>query len=332
MMNIFHYGGITMKTRIDMSANGEISLKDGYSRFTQRKRIENRSPASLIFYDDIFKNFCEYQGAETLCSSVTEETIFGFIEFLRERNPAIKDTSINTYLRGIRAILYFLMENGLIPNFKIHQISAEKDIKETYTTAELERLLRKPNAKNCSFAEFRNWAIVCYLLGTGNRARTLCNVKICDLDFQTHEIKLNAVKNKKPYIIPMSRTLEHTLNEYLAYRKGKPDDYLFCNVYGQQITYDALKSAIQRYNHSRGVAKTSIHLFRHTFAKNWILNNGDMFRLQKILGHSSIEIVKEYVNMFGSDLQLNFEVFNPLDNMEIMRRNSGTIKMGKTGA
>ena len=40
---------------------------------------------------------------------------------------------------------------------------------------------------------------------------------------------------------------------------------------------------------------------------------GDIFRLQKLLGHKSMEIVKEYVNMFNEDLQKDFNTFNPLE-------------------
>lgn len=149
------------------------------------------------------------------------------------------------------------------------------------------------------------------------------------MDFESHEVKLQVVKNKKQYIIPLSQTLEQTLQEYLTFRGGTPDDYLFCNIYGEQLTTDALKNCIYKYNTKRGVSKTSTHLFRHTFAKKWILNGGDIFRLQKILGHSSIDIVKEYVNMFGVDLQKNYAEFNPLDNMECMKKNNSRIKMLK---
>jgi len=37
--------------------------------------------------------------------------------------------------------------------------------------------------------------------------------------------------------------------------------------------------------------------------------------LQKLLGHSSLEIVKEYVNIFGTDLKQQFDTFNPLETM-----------------
>ncbi|MCL2671294.1 MAG: tyrosine-type recombinase/integrase [Clostridiales bacterium] len=316
-----------MKKMMSLHTTANPTLKEGYLRFIQRKRAANLSPDTLQFYEDTYSIFIHYIGENTKCNSLCEDTVLDFITYMRERNKAIRDTSINTYLRGLRSILYFFMSEGYTPEFKVKMITAEKPIKETYTNAELERLLKKPNIKTCSFSEYRNWVLVCYLLGTGNRAKTLCNLTISDIDFTSHEIKLRAVKNNKPYIIPLSRTLEKTLAEYIEFRKGGNNDYLFCNSYGQQMCYDALKTAIHRYNKARGVTKTSVHLFRHTFAKNWILNNGDIFRLQKILGHQSIEIVKEYVNMFGSDLQQNFEVFNPLDNMEIMKRNNGTIRM-----
>lgn len=74
---------------------------------------------------------------------------------------------------------------------------------------------------------------------------------------------------------------------------------------------------LARYNRSRGVEKTSAHLYRHTFAKKWIMNGGDIFRLQKILGHSDLSVVKEYVQIFGTDLAVDFDKFNPLDRMEL---------------
>jgi len=112
----------------------------------------------------------------------------------------------------------------------------------------------------------------------------------------------------------MSTALKKVYIEYLKHRGGEDDDYLFCTSHGSQMAGDSMIRAIHNYNKSRGVEKTSIHLFRHTFAKNWVLNGGDIFRLQKILGHSSLDMVKEYVSIFGVDIKKNFDSFNALDN------------------
>ncbi|MFW6015547.1 MAG: tyrosine-type recombinase/integrase [bacterium] len=63
--------------------------------------------------------------------------------------------------------------------------------------------------------------------------------------------------------------MSKVLQEYLLYRKGEADDYLFPTENSTNLKRSGLQSAIKRYNLSRGVNKTSMHLFRHTFAKKW---------------------------------------------------------------
>jgi integrase/recombinase XerD len=168
-----------------------------------------------------------------------------------------------------------------------------------------------------------------YLMATGNREATVCDLKIKDVNFDDDVIILRRTKNGREQIIPMSKAIRAILKEYLKYRKGTAEDFLFCNVNGERLTEAGMRIAIRKYNHKRGVMKTSVHLFRHTFAKKWILNGGDVFRLQKILGHSSMEIVREYVNMFGDDLKRDFDSFNPLDNMGEQKYGRESIKMRK---
>lgn len=54
---------------------------------------------------------------------------------------------------------------------------------------------------------------------------------------------------------------------------------------------------------------------RHSFSKQYILNHGDVFKLQKILNHSDLDMVRNYVNMFTSDIQKDFNEFNPLETL-----------------
>ena len=64
-----------------------------------------------------------------------------------------------------------------------------------------------------------------------------------------------------------------------------------------------LTKNIIQYNRSRGVEKTSIHLFRHTFAKNWITSGGDIITLARVLTHSELEMVKRYSNLYNTDVK-----------------------------
>jgi len=301
-----------MRKRIVInSSGGNLTLEQAFEKFIKVKEIENLVDESLGFYREAFSHLERHYGGDNLCSGVDEDIFFEVVEKIKKRN--IAETTVNTKIRGLRVILYFFMDREYIKPFKIKIIKCEKPIKETYSDVEVKKLIEKPDPKRCSFAVFRNWAIICYLLGTGNRRKTVINLKIKDIDLENMEIKLKKVKNKKPYIIPMSISLKSVLAEYLKFRNGEPDDYLFCSVYGAQLTKEAIATAIRDYNHSRGVDKTSMHLFRHTFAKDWILNGGDIFTLQKILGHSSLDMVREYVEVYGNDLKKSFNDFNALD-------------------
>lgn len=311
---------IKMKTQ-----SSNKTMKEGFKEFYNHCRVKNLSNKTLKYYEDNYYIFTNFFNDRDLINTITSDTIDNYIIHLKE-NTQCNSRSINTRLGAIRTILYYFMKLGYMEKFEIQLVKTIKKVKETYTDVELLLLLKKPNIKKCDFTEYRDWVIVNYLLSTGNRLDTVINIKIQDLNFNDELILLQATKNKKQQLIPMSKTMVKVLQEYLQYRKGELEDYLFCNIYGIKLTGNALENSIRKYNQRRGVNKTSIHLFRHTFAKKWILSGGDIFRLQKILGHSSIDIVKNYVNMFSNDLKIDFDKFNPLEQFSL---NKQSLKLRK---
>lgn len=300
--------------KITMSKVSTPTIEEAFELFLRKCRVKNLTELSIESYKKKMVHFNEFLNGETNLSIITSDTIDDYILWLRENTEA-NDITINSYLRSVRAFLYYCMDCNYIPTFKIQLIKAEKKIKETYTDEELQRLLVKPDTNNCTFSCYKTWVFENYLLATGNRISTALNVRICDINFEDGTINLCKTKNRKQQIIPLSHTLADILQEYLQIRGGEGEDYLFCNEYGQQASCRTYQQLVRRYNIKRNVNKTSCHLFRHTFSKHYILAGGDMFRLQKILGHSDLTVTKEYVAMIGQDLQMDFERFNPLDNM-----------------
>lgn len=311
-----------MKKIMMRTNENECTMKDIFERFISSKKAQNVSKETISYYGYCYQFFTEFFGEDKLASSIISGDVNKYVEHLMNKET-INEVTINTYLRGIRVILYYGMKEESIPKFQIKLIKVEKRVKETYTDSELLALTRKPDLKNCDFSEYRNWVIINFLLGTGVRLATVVETLISDIDFDNMMLVIRNIKSRKHQIIPLSRELEKILREYLEYRRGNKEEHLFCNPYGAMITKDALKKSIANYNKKRGVAKTSIHVFRHTFAKKWILNGGDVFKLQKILGHSTLDITREYVNMFSTDLQINFESFNPLDRFVQENRKQG---------
>lgn len=298
------------------------SLEEGKKEFILDCKIRNLAEDTIDYYEKSFYYFNNYISENyeekeiNISEEITQELVNNYILYMQEEK-GLKITTINIRIRGIRSILYFFMEKGYIDHFKIKQAKADEEIPDLYTDDEIKKLLKKPNIKKCSFAEYRTWVVENFFVGTGVRSRTLRYTLIKHLDFENDLIKLATTKGRKMLFIPMSKSLKKILIEYLKIRGGEPNDYLFCNLEGKQLTINALNNIISKYNKQRGVNKTGIHLFRHYFAKNYIQNGGNALKLQKLLGHSTLAQTQHYVDLYGKDLQKDYDLFNPLDQLNM---------------
>ena len=315
-------GGVnSMATKRTIKRNtsaDDILLEDAFDEYITEKEAHNLSPATITSYRASFEKFKKFMGENNTGNSVNISSIYSWIAIMK--GDGIKHVSINHYLRDIRAFLYWCMipDRAYIPKaFTIELQKGQEEQLKTFTEEEQEALIEKPSRK-AQFTEWRTWAIVNWILATGNRASTVCNVKIQDILFARREIILAHTKNKKAQVIPLSSSLETVMKEYIrVWRKeAEPTAYLFCNIGEEKLTTNALRQAFARYCEDRGVSKTSVHGLRHSFAKGWIKNNGNTFALQKILGHATLDMTRKYVNLFNEDIKDGFDSYNPLDNLK----------------
>lgn len=289
------------------AAKANPTIQQAFERFQKYNRLKNLSQGSLDFYAAKGRSFFRFLGdTEQPIHTIIEETVEDYIFYMKDQQ--LHDTTINTNLRMVRA---------------------DDPIKEPYTTDELQKLLKEPDCKTCSFAEYRNWVIVNFLLGTGCRASTLLNLQIGDLDLSAGTVFFRHMKARNQQIVPLSKALVKIMEEYLEHRTSDPTDPLFVSEYGNRMTLNSLGNAIWNYNHSRGVEKTSMHLFRHTYAKLYIQAGGDPFRLQKLLGHADLTMTRRYVALYADDLRANYDALNPLEQLTRQNRHGDKIKMGK---
>ncbi|MBN7771831.1 tyrosine-type recombinase/integrase [Clostridium aminobutyricum] len=309
-------------SKIKMCDSESRSIKDGCEEFLLMCKVRNYSKYTIKYYENVIRSFEIFYSLDNDIEEVTELLVNKYLLFLN--NKGIAGKTIKTYIGGIRTVFYFFMEKGWIERFIIKMPKFEKPIKSVYTKEELTILLKKPDLKKCGFTEYRNWVIVNYLIGTGQRLNSIINIKIGHIDLLNAVVFLRVTKNRKETILPLTSSLVDILKEYLKYRKGKTNDYLFCNSTADQMSRGCITCAIRNYNRARGIEKTSIHMFRHSFAYNYLLNGGDVFRLQKLMTHNDISTTKEYLNLSLEDLQVDFEEYNPLEN--IVKKNH-TIKI-----
>lgn len=140
-----------------------ISFEKAFLEFQRYNYTKNLSEKSIAYYDDCYKYFTNFFHEKKNCNLITKDTFQDYIIYLQQQTNANENT-INSYLRGLRAMLNYFMELGYVEPFLIKLPKVEQKIKVGFTDRELEILLKKPDVKKCSFTELRNWAIENYLL------------------------------------------------------------------------------------------------------------------------------------------------------------------------
>lgn len=299
-------------SKIKLKTNS-ISLQVAFEEFIKSCVIKNLSPTTIHTYKAEIGKFIDFVGVYEPCSILSTATIDSFIYQCRIDNNSPQ--YICTRIRQVRAFVYYCISKQWCSEFKVTLPKADEVIKEPYTIQELELLIKEPLGTT-SFVEYRTWCFINLLLGTGIRLSTALNIKVSDINFTDRCILLSKLKNRKVQIIPMSDTLINGLRKYLSLWDYTNDNYLFPNTQtGDGLKQRTVEEDVARYNTSRGVSKTSIHLFRHTYAKLFILNNGDSLMLQRLLGHSTLTMTNHYVNLYSNDLSKGYNKICPLDNL-----------------
>ena len=300
-----------MAARKRIEAKAINSFNSYFEDFISEKKALNKSDATLRNYADSWRRY------QQLCQidSITESDIYKYINALRD--TGMTSHSINHYLRDLRTFLNWCINKGYLETFTVHLVEEEEIVQATYQDKEILTLIQKPN-KNDSFVVWRSWCMLNLFFSGGMRASSACALRMKDIDFDSNLIILTRTKNKKIIGLPIGRELIIALKLYIRMFRADAtdDDYVFPSVYGGVLSVNAMKLAIIDYNTRRGIGIKGTKAARHTFSKAWVKSGGDLYRLQKVLGHKSPKMTQHYADIWGKDLQEGFEQHNLLDRVK----------------
>ena len=316
------------KKRLDTlnSDVDEYTIEYCWLAFMVNRETRGNTPASLDAYRRFYKKLCAVVPPDPNPEldipkwgiSFIDEDVFkvAFVNSLKDKNgKPVSQQTVNHYLRSYRAFGRFCEEQGYIPaGFSCPVKEVEPPLKEVYSEAELKKLLKEPNIED--FVAYRSFAIINLILTTGARSNTIRNIRIRDFNPETGYIRFNTTKAHKVIEEGLDNNCVEVLRKFVerwrSFADTDPDEYLFCNVDEHQISRDSLCKSIAKYNNDRGVEKTSLPLFRHTFAKMWLTSGGDVVSLARVLTHSELEMVKRYANLYSSDVKQEIQQHSAL--------------------
>ncbi|THF74409.1 tyrosine-type recombinase/integrase [Cohnella fermenti] len=302
-----------------------VSFEQAVKAYFLHKRSLNLSPRTIEFYQEALRHFertFQKQNMAIDLSKMTARNIKEhYIGYMLDSGLA--SYTINNRIRACKTFFRFLYEEHIVkqPIFdQLRLIVAEKKMIQTLTKEQVLDLLEQPDRK--SFTGLRDYTIMMVLLETGMRISECIALELGDVFLKEREIIIRMGKGRKARRVPIQKTCANVLQQYIAERGELDSKALFVNVEDERIGKRTIQENIQEYGKAAGIedVRVSPHTFRHTMAKFYIMNGGDIFTLQKILGHSTLDMVRHYVELFSTDIRDQHQKYSPVENMNFGKR------------
>jgi site-specific recombinase XerD len=159
----------------------------------------------------------------------------------------------------------------------------------------------------------RDRATFLVLVDTGVRAGELCAMDLEDTDLNRATILVRCGKGGKPRTVYLGRKTRRALRAYLRLRHDRCPA-LVATRSGERLTYSGLRLLLgRRARRAKLVNKPTLHDFRRAFALNMLRNGADIFALQRVMGHSDLQILRRYLAQSDQDSHLAHMRASPVD-------------------
>jgi integrase/recombinase XerD len=279
------------------------------------RRSQGLSPDTIELYTkklQYFLKYCERQ-VLTQVSQITSNFIRRYLLELSEtHNPG----GVHACFRPLRTMLYWIEEEEIMPpgwKNPIRRVKAPKlptDPIEPIQIEEIHQLL-----KTCqnNYSGVRDRAMMLGLLDTGARAKEFLNINLEDVDLATGAVMIRQGKGRKPRMVFLGRKTIRAIRGYLRYRH---DNYpaLWVSIHGERMTYAALRCSLRRRAEKIGMKSIPTpHDFRRAFALVMLRNGVDIFALQKLMGHSDLQVLRRYLAQTDQDIHNAHMRGSPVD-------------------
>jgi integrase/recombinase XerD len=289
------------------------------------------SSETMKGYDYAFKKLVEYLRDPEL-DTITTEQLRQFFWTLRTES-ALASASHKAIWRAIRSFYNWASkEFNLQRPDNIPAPPCQSKTITPFTEDEIKRLLRacdqtRPSAgRRAAFqmsrpSVLRDKAIILFLLDTGLRASECTRLTLGDINLETGQVivrPFGSGRKSRGRMVYMGKSTRRVIWRYLTERDNtNPDQPLFLSRDGLPMNRDSLAGLLQSLGKRAGIRNVHPHRFRHTFAIQYLRNGGDVFTLQRLLGHSSLEMVRNYLALADTDNESAHRRASPADNWKL---------------
>jgi site-specific recombinase XerD len=164
----------------------------------------------------------------------------------------------------------------------------------------------------------KDTALIVLFLDTGIRSGEIGRLNIKDVDLESGEIFVvlygSSQRKTRSRVIPLGKATRRVLCRYLSTRpEASQDEPLFQTTSSRRMNPSAIRLLLKDMGDKAGIRNCHPHRLRHTFTVEYLRNDGDIFTLQMILGHSSLDMVTHYLQLVKADAKNAHRHASPAD-------------------
>jgi integrase/recombinase XerD len=263
----------------------------------ERQYLANVTPANIDWY----RNGLRWLRTDSPSQDDLKDAV------MRMRQKGLKPTGCNSVIQALNSYAHWVNVGSDTKcgsgcrHPKIAHLKVPDLVLPTFTEQQIRLLLSwKPKGKY----QFRLHMLTLFLLDTGCRISEVLNLKVREIDFENLLVTLDG-KGRKQRVVPFSFELRKALCRYCKEANRVADSLLIANRtqtgLGRRVVLRDVKLLCARLGFTPPCR--TLHAFRHTFAVNYLRRGGSVFHLQKVLGHSSLDMTRRYANLGTADLQ-----------------------------
>jgi len=314
-----------------------IPLAKLIEHYTIDLRSQNKSDKTVRWYIANLRSFeawLKRHRRPGLLSDLDIDTVRLYVLYLQDEHPKyqghpytpsrgdrLSDYSVQGHVRTLRAFSSWLQREGYLEENVLSRLRVPKAVKgeiKPLTPEEISRIFScfSPNTTiGC-----RSYAIVYAMLDSGLRVSEVVSLRMENVDLDQGQLSVTG-KGNKGRVVPIGSNAQKYLQRYIYHFRSEPvfpeRDNVFLTSEGKPLTDNSLKLFFTRLKIKTGIERLHAHLLRHTFATYYLRNGGDLLSLQKILGHTSLEMVRIYSHLAEADVKVKHRRYSPMDRLEL---------------
>jgi len=288
------------------------TLDEALEGFITDRKSRGLSPRTIDFFIEKLSRFRKHIQEKGILK-VVEISTADIRMYLLGLSETCNNGGVHAHYRALRSFFNWWENESEEYHNPIKKVSPPKVVNNPKDGIAIDDVMKLVAVCKTGLAE-RDKAILLSLVDTGCRASEFLSINIGDIDLVNGEIRILHGKGDKYRTVYLGRNSRRVVRRYLKTRSELFNHSpLWITNDGCRLAISGLREIIRRRASDANIDSPGIHDFRRCFAIEFLRNDGDIFTLQKILGHSSLEMVKRYLAIAKADCESAHRKASPVD-------------------